>query len=132
MASLRGCRVWPQLTGAAERSGRLLRKESRWGRREVRVASSAVMFTMAPCRCSRVSLMRFRSACTPSQSESILLACMKWQEFGKQAGCKEPCTLDTLGLRDTKPLLLGAKSLQPTAGHVTQCMTTLTISQGLD
>ena len=81
MASLRGCRVWPQLTGATDWAGRLPRKASKWGLREVRVPSSAVMFTMAPSRCSSVSLMRFRSAWTPSQSESILLACNQSLSF---------------------------------------------------
>ncbi len=79
MASFKGCSIWPQLVGAAESAGRLPRKASKCGRTDDRVCSSAVRLTKAPRRCSRMSLMRDRSALTPSQSASILLACTKYQ-----------------------------------------------------
>jgi len=79
MASFKGCSIWPQLVGAADSAGRLPRKASKCGRTDDRVCSSAVRLTKAPRRCSRMSLMRDRSALTPSQSASILLACIKYQ-----------------------------------------------------
>ena len=79
MASFKGCSIWPQLVGAADSAGRLPRKASKCGRTDDRVCSSAVRLTRAPRRCSRMSLMRDRSAFTPSQSASILLACTKNQ-----------------------------------------------------
>ena len=89
MASLQGCSIWPQLVGWADSAGRLLRKSSRWGRTVDRVWPSAVKLTRAPRRCSKVSLMRCRSAFTPSQSESILLACTTQSHQSAQAAsCK--------------------------------------------
>ncbi len=90
MASFRGCSIWPQLVGAADSAGRLPRKASTCGRTDDRVCSSAVRLTKAPRRCSRMSLIRDRSALTPSQSASILLACTKNQVHKSAYVCCKP------------------------------------------
>ncbi len=90
MASFKGCSIWPQLVGAADSAGRLPRKASKCGRTDDRVCSSAVRLTKAPRRCSRMSLMRDRSALTPSQSASILLACTKYQTHKSAYVCCMP------------------------------------------